>query len=203
MKNFNELSKLAYNNKADNYNETNDGKFTLKFKILLCENIVLKDNSNVLDIGCGNGTLLKMLSTKNKINGYGIDISDRMINNAFDNCTEMIFKVAGCEDIPFETGLFDVITVCAAYHHFPDINAFANEVSRVIKKNGFIYIAEIYLPTALRAIINPFVPLSKDGDVKFYSPQEIVNNLQVNGFRQVSIIKKGYIQIICMQKDIL
>ncbi|SDZ03596.1 class I SAM-dependent methyltransferase [Tindallia californiensis] len=200
MKNFNELSKMAYNNKADYYNETIDGKFTLKFKRLLCENIVVKDHSKILDIACGNGTLLKMLSQENTFNGYGIDISDKMIKNASKICSEMVFKVAGCEKIPFEAGFFDVITVCAAYHHFPDTKAFAKELSRVIKNHGFIYIADIYLPTPLRVIINPFVPLSKEGDVKFYSPQEIMNNLQVHGFRQIRIIKKGYIQMICMQK---
>jgi len=116
MKDYNECSKFAYNNKADNYNDTFDGKFTKRFKDLLCKNMVLEKGTNVLDVACGNGTLLKMLSTKNEIHGYGIDISDKMISNAKKNCNDMTFKVAGCEDIPFKNDFFEAITVCAAYH---------------------------------------------------------------------------------------
>ena len=35
--------------------------------------------------------------------------------------------------IPFDDGLFDLITVCAAYHHFPDVRAFAAEAFRLLK----------------------------------------------------------------------
>lgn len=202
MKNFNDYSKAAYNLKADNYNNTSDGKFTKVFKDILCRNMILKENSTVLDIACGNGTLLKMLSEIQDIQGYGIDISDGMVENAIKNCTDMIFKVAGCEDIPFESGFFDTLTVCAAYHHFPDIKSFAIEASRVLKKDGYLYIAEIYLPTILRVICNSFVPLSKEGDVKFYSPNEIMSNLETFGFRQYNVVKKGHVQIICMQKKV-
>lgn len=200
MKDFNKYSKAAYNNKADYYNNTPDGQFTKIFKEMLCENMILKKNSHVLDIACGNGTLLKMLSVKQEIQGYGIDISDRMVQNATRNCSDMTFKVAGCEDIPFDSEFFETVTVCAAYHHFPDIKLFALEASRVMKSGGYLYIAEIYLPTILRVICNPFVPLSKEGDVKFYSPNEIVDNLERYGFSRCNVVIKGQVQIVCMQK---
>ena len=61
MKDYNEYSKIAYNNKADNYNESPEGEFTKKFKDLLCKTMVLEKGINILDVACGNGTLLKML----------------------------------------------------------------------------------------------------------------------------------------------
>lgn len=200
MKNFNEYSKATYDSKSDHYDRTFDGKFTKSFKDMLCNNMTIKENSVVLDIACGNGILLKMLSEKQAIQGHGIDISDGMIKNAIKNCDNMTFKVAGCESIPFGSGLFDIITVCASYHHFPDAKSFASEASRVIKGDGYLYIAEVYLPTLLRVILNPFVPLSKAGDVKFYSPDEIVSNFEAYGFRRHSVVILGHIQIVCMQK---
>lgn len=200
MKDYNEYSKIAYNGKADNYDNTPEGKFTKKFKDLLCKIMVLEKGINILDVACGNGTLLKMLSDKNEIHGYGIDISDKMVSNAKKNCRDMVFKVAGCEEIPFESDFFESMTVCASYHHFPDTDSFAREATRVLKKNGYLYIAEIYLPSIIRVLCNPFVKLSKEGDVKFYSPKEIVNSFEMHGFQCNNVVRRGNIQIVCMQK---
>lgn len=200
MKDYNEYSKIAYNNKADNYDDTPEGKFTKKFKDLLCEIMILEKGINILDVACGNGTLLKMLTAKNEIHGYGIDISDKMVSNAKKNCRDMVFKVAGCEEIPFESDFFESMTVCAAYHHFPDTDSFAREAARVLKKNGYLYIAEIYLPAIIRVLCNPFVKLSKEGDVKFYSPKEIVSNFEMHGFQCSRVVRRENVQIVCMQK---
>lgn len=141
-----------------------------------------------------------MVSNEYDIKGYGVDISEVMIENAKKKCSDMIFKISSCEDTQFESQMFDVITVCASYHHFPDTVAFAEEINRILKPKGLLYIAEVYLPSIVREIVNPFVPLSKAGDVKFYSLQEIQNNFAKYDFEKVSFKKKGYIQIIGLQK---
>lgn len=196
MKTFEDKSRESYNRKADDYDNTFDGKFTVKFKELLLEEINVETNSNILDIACGNATFLKMLSNKYDIEGYGIDISEKMIENAKKICPDMTFKISSCEHAPFDNQMFDVVTVCASYHHFPDTKAFAKEVSRILKPTGLLYIAEVYYPIIIRAIFNPFIPLSKAGDVKFYSPKEIQNNFEEYGFQMVNFKKVGHIQII-------
>ena len=198
---INEKNIKAYDKKADNYNNTADGKFTEKFKKLLSENIVMDDNASVLDVGCGNGTLLSKLSQVKKINGFGTDISPQMIKNASTRHPEFNFTVSDCENIPFGDQSMDIITVCAAYHHFPDVDAFALESNRIIKPNGSLYIAEIRLPAIIRPIANLFLPFSKDGDVKFYSAKEIANTFSSAGFSFVKVIKKGHIQIVQLQKN--
>jgi ubiquinone/menaquinone biosynthesis C-methylase UbiE len=62
VKNSNDKARLAYNRKADNYENTLDGKFTRKFKRLLVENIKLEENQSILDVACGNGFLLALLN---------------------------------------------------------------------------------------------------------------------------------------------
>ena len=94
----------------------------------------------------------------------------------------------------------DVVTVCAAYHHFSDTAGFAKEAKRVLKPSGKIYIADVYLPPVLRFFINPFVPLSGAGDVKFYSPKEIAGNLEQYGFKTLEIKIFGHVQIVVAQK---
>jgi len=196
MKTFKDKSRESYNRKADDYDKTFDGKFTVKFKELLLEEITVETNNNILDVACGNATFLKMLSNKYDIKGYGIDISEKMIENAKRRCPDMAFEISSCEHTPFDNQIFDMVTVCAAYHHFPDTKAFAKEVSRILKPKGLLYIAEVYYPFIIRAIFNPFVPLSKAGDVKFYSPKEIQSNFEKYGFEMVNFKREGHIQII-------
>ena len=69
-------SKAAYNKKAQDYDNTPEGRFTVAFKQELVNVITLKPYANVLDVACGNCTLFGMLSAKIQISGYGIDIAE-------------------------------------------------------------------------------------------------------------------------------
>ncbi|WP_341876482.1 class I SAM-dependent methyltransferase [Defluviitalea saccharophila] len=179
MKSFKDKSQESYNQKADNLEE-----------------ITVEPHSHILDVACGNATFLKILSNKYDIKGYGIDISEKMIENAKKRCPDMTFEISSCEHTPFDDQMFDIITVCAAYHHFPDPKAFAKEASRIIKPKGQLYIADIYPSFIIRAILNPFVPLSKAGDVKFYAPKEIQRNFEEHGFEMVKFNNQDHIQIL-------
>ncbi|MCL2409096.1 MAG: class I SAM-dependent methyltransferase [Oscillospiraceae bacterium] len=201
MIDFNARSKRAYDKKAHNYDDTHDGKFTKKFKELLIANVRIKDNYSVLDVACGNGTLLAALSKKAAISGHGIDISSEMIKAASAKYSNLEFKTAGCEDIPYPDTKFDVITVCASFHHFPDVSACAKEAERLLKPQGFLYIAEVCLSGFLRALVNPFIKLSRAGDVRFYSAEEIIKTFTDRGFGPVDVIKEGHIQLVKLQKN--
>lgn len=202
MKSFDEKSRNSYNKKAKDYDNTFDGRFTERFKSLLLEYIDIKPGDNILDVACGNGTFLHMLSKRCDIQGYGIDISENMIDSAKRKCPSMIFDVKGCEQTAFQSEMFDVITVCAAYHHFPSPKAFAKEARRILKPHGLLYIADVYYPLIIRMLCNPFVPLSKAGDIKFYSPKEIESNFAAYGFEKVEFRREGHVQIIALRKII-
>jgi len=186
----------AYNKMADCYDASFDGKFTRKFKDALVRAVRLPENSRVLDVACGNATLLAMLAEKEKIQGYGVDISDQMIVQAQGRHVEMEFHVASCEKLPFADETMDIVTVCASYHHFPDVNAFAAEAKRILRPRGHIYIAEIYLPAFVRKIANFFMSLFQLGNVKFYSPEEISVTFTKEGFTPEHNTIQGRIQIL-------
>lgn len=200
MNKYEKRSKNSYDKKAENYDLTFDGKFTVKFKKIMCETVCINSDDTVVDIACGNGRLLNMFAEKSDFHGYGVDISDKMIEQAKKLNKNMEFYVAGCEKLPFESEKVDVMTVCAAFHHFPNVEKFAEEAKRVLKKDGMLYIAEVYLPAFFRVIFNPFVKFSKAGDVKFYSPNEIVSLFENNGFARSGIEIIGKVQMIKMQK---
>jgi ubiquinone/menaquinone biosynthesis C-methylase UbiE len=205
MNKYHQKNIKAYDEKATNYNNTLDGRLTEKFKNLLVDNILASVDKNsshaVLDVGCGNGTLLTKLSKVMRIAGFGVDLSPQMIANAKIRNPEFDFIASGCESIPFSSSSMDIITVCSAYHHFPDVNKFANEANRLLKTGGRLYIADINLPIIIRQLVNLMLPLSKDGDVRIYSKKEILETFQAKGFRFVDISKNGHIQIVQFQRS--
>lgn len=200
MNKYEKRSKNSCNKKAENYDITFDGKFTVKFKEMMLKGVNIKDNDVLVDIACGNGRLLNMFAKNNTFCGYGVDISNKMIEQAKKLNPDMNFFVAPCERLPLKDSEVDIMTVCAAYHHFPDPKKFAREAARVIKTGGYIYIAEVYFPTILRVIINPFIKFSKSGDVKLYSPQEIISLFENSGFIKESVEISGKVQLIKLKR---
>jgi len=186
MDKYTEKSKKAYNKKASNYTETFDYKFTKKLKrnfveYLSTENI---DGKNVLDIACGTGDLLNELHTQNVIVGTGIDIAENMIQEAeklYGN--QFQFQTANAEDISIETETQDVVLICCAFHHISNPTKVLSEVNRVLRKNGYLYIADFLFPPIVNGILNHIIYLiHNSGDVKMYSKKELERFCAETGF---------------------
>ncbi len=197
---YEKRSVRSYQRKADHYDDTFDGRFTREFKERLLTAISITGGDRVLDVACGNGRLLQMLSLKHTFDGYGVDLSEKMIENARRLNPSMFFVQSGCDALPFQNAFFDVMTVCAAYHHFPDVSSFASEAFRVLKQGGTLHIAEVYYGRILRALFNPLVHFSPAGDVRFYGPDEIIGLLESAGFIREAVSIHGHIQIVSVRK---
>ena len=195
-----ERSIRSYSKKADHYDQTLDGRMTRKIKRLLFERVAIADGSRLLDVACGNGRLLNMFSQNYNFLGYGVDISPEMVKNASQLNPTMTFAAAPCDKLPFQDATFDRVTVCAAFHHFPDPAAFAREACRVLKPNGVLTIAEFHYSAPVRFLLNPLVRFSPAGDVKMYAPAEITALLEQAGYLVQSVFVSGSIQIIEAQK---
>lgn len=98
---------------------------------------------SVLDVGCGTGTLV--IALKPRVGAgevHGIDASPEMIEVAKEKAakarSEIDFKVALIEEIPFPAASFDLVTSSLMLHHLPDDlkrKGFA-EIRRVLKPGG-------------------------------------------------------------------
>jgi ubiquinone/menaquinone biosynthesis C-methylase UbiE len=174
------------------------GSASRKFYRLLLEQVKLEQGAVVLDVGCGTGAILRSMADAYNINGFGIDMSENMIEQAKRKCPEMDIQVSRCEETPFANNSFDVITVCMAYHHFSDKIGFIKEAARIIKPGGCLYIADPRFPFIVRRIMNGFFKLIRVAGA-FFTPEEIHRDFAVCGFEANGSVKDGFAQVVKMK----
>jgi ubiquinone/menaquinone biosynthesis C-methylase UbiE len=175
------------------------GKISGRFYSLLLAQVELFTGANVLDVGCGTGAVLRRMADVCEINGYGIDAEENMIREAKVKCPDMNIQISRCEDTPFGSQYFDVITACMAYHHFADREGFAKEAARLLKPGGRLYIADPRLPFIIRKILNGLFRLINVAG-HFDNPQELYRHFGKYGFYPDGFIFDGYAQVVIFKK---
>ena len=106
----------------------------------------LETGNNVLDIGCGTGTLAIAASRHVGTTGAvtGIDASRPMIARANRKAgkarARVTFQVAVAENLPFPDRRFDVVFSTLMLHHLPrkTRQQCAGEIKRVLKAGGCV-----------------------------------------------------------------
>ena len=196
-----ERSKRTYNQMAAGYDTSPEGYYTKPHKAELMKQVILRDGDSILDVACGNGTLLGALSKKASVNAFGVDLSEKMIAAARERYPDCTFAVSSCLPLPFETESMHIITISCAFHHFEEPRTFAGECMRVLKKSGMVYMAEPFFSPVIRWLANTVVfPFSKSGDVKVYSERELRGMFEAAGFRDVGTYTKGSVLFFSTKK---
>src|SRR5512135_1575858 len=69
----------------------------------------IPQGASVLDLGCGDGSLLRYLKETRKVRGYGVEISDAGIVACIGNGVNVIQGDIDSGLSGFETGAFDFV----------------------------------------------------------------------------------------------
>ena len=121
----------------------------------LPENLKLNADMRLLDIGCGRGTLLRVLDEQVRFTTppVGIDLSTEMLSRARDDEAGQRFAQATATALPFADGAFSLVTAgyVIKYLEDSDLEAFLREVHRVLAPGGLGLIWE-FGPTGNRAL---------------------------------------------------
>ena len=111
-------------------------------------------NSEILDYGCGVGTLIEKLIKFKPKKIVGIDISEVSINKAKERIKELKgkvdFYVDNCEKTQFDNNSFDIVYGSGILHHLK-IDECLNEIHRILRPNGSLLFIE---PLGTNPIIN-------------------------------------------------
>jgi len=105
----------------------------------------MSEGEKLLDIGYGNGYLLKQLYKKQPVDMYGIDISDDAKdmathkNKKAANCNQLHLSVGDCCELPYDADTFDAATSINTIYFWSDTVKGLSEIKRVLKKGKSFY----------------------------------------------------------------
>ncbi|MED1093699.1 class I SAM-dependent methyltransferase [Bacillus paramycoides] len=125
----------------------NEKEFTTPFQLDLFLKYVNKD-APLLDYGCGYGRTLLELKKQQFTNLYGVDFSEEMIKRAKSNDVVIDFNIVKSGKLPFPDNFFDsalLFAVLTCVHLNQEQDSILNEIKRVLKPEGIIYINDFLL----------------------------------------------------------
>ena len=137
---------------------------------------------NILDIGCGGGLLSEPMSRMGA-NVTGIDASDKNIKiaklHSKKNKLKINYLCSSPEKLKIEKK-FDVILNMEIVEHVEDIDFFLKSCSKLLKKNGLMFVATINktLKSYVFAIIGAeyilrWLPIGTHEWEKFVKPEDL------------------------------
>ncbi|MFT5085429.1 MAG: methionine biosynthesis protein MetW [Lentisphaeria bacterium] len=94
----------------------------------------VKENSRVLDLGCGDGTLLKELSGRKNIHGYGLDINSENILRCIEQNVNVIEQNIDEGLSNFDDQSFDTVIMSQAIQTMQHPDKVLKEMLRVGKQ---------------------------------------------------------------------
>ncbi len=112
--------------------------------MILADAAGIKEGQKVLDICCALGAGLCFLERKYGIKGYGLDVTQHMIDEAIlrtardGQAGSITYKVGNAENIPWDDGEFDVLWGEDAWCYVDDKEKLIEEAARVLKPGGTI-----------------------------------------------------------------
>ncbi len=142
------------------------------------------EDINMLDIGCGNGALLKEFAPK-IAKGIGVDASVNLLthaNNLNKGNEHIQFKKIDSPNLPFADNSFDVITSLLSFRYL-DWDLMIEEINRVLKPNGTLIIIDMVtaplqlkeLPSFAKSKLNHYLD-RKRHPVFYHNLQKLVSH---------------------------
>ncbi len=155
---------------ADGYDRANrrislgaDLRWKKSAAVLLCESLPVRPE--VLDIGCGTGDMLRILSgLRPDARLTGLDFSLNMLEAAKENCgaiPNLCLLQGNAMRLPFENDSFDGISISFALRNMADYGQVLREAVRVLRPGGKLAVIDSFVPQT--KVVQPFYRLYFSG----------------------------------------
>ncbi len=111
------------------------------------EQLLSLDGKNILELGCGNADITRMIATSGtnrNLIATEVDEVQHNHNLQISDLPNVSFMFAGSESIPLEDNSIDVVIMLKSLHHVPVelMDTALVETHRVLKPGGLAYISE-------------------------------------------------------------
>jgi ubiquinone/menaquinone biosynthesis C-methylase UbiE len=139
----------------------------------------------VLDVACGTGRLLEILSERSDSSMMvGIDKVPAMLNVARRRLGERALLLEGdAAQLPFDDANIQLVTCTNALHYFPNVDAALREIRRVISPNCNLVITDWCRNYTWMRMLNLILPWTQYAHTHTFSSNELEHSLSQAGFR--------------------
>lgn len=147
----------------------------------LVKRIEPEPGESLLDLGGGTGQLLDFLPPNMKVTL--VDSSENMLAQARKKESNQKVKYvrARGDDMPLADNSCDYVVIADALHHFSRVEETIEEVKRVLKPKGEIYILEFHPGSMLTKFISAGESIAGE-PANFYLPEELSSLFYESGF---------------------
>lgn len=140
--------------------------------------LATSDSDSILDIGCGNGYVLKLLARQSNASFVGIDISTDIIKAASQRNRKhkkMRFSCQNVSSMSFPDQCFSKAYTINTVYFWEDLSKTLLEIQRVLKPNGF-FINTLYTNETLARFSHT------QFGYKRYEPEDLIRTGESTGF---------------------
>ena len=132
----------------------------------------IPEGSSVLDLGCGDGSLLRYLTETRGVQGYGVEISDINIVSCIANGVNVIQDDldSGLED--FETDSFDFVMLSQTLQAIRHTESLIQEILRVGREGIVSFPNFGYWKSRLNVLLGN-MPVSKELPYQWYDTPNV------------------------------
>ena len=192
------MNKDPYKKLANIYDSFIEPFNTILRKIVLKMHLP-KEGMQVLEVGCGTGTLSVLAKPVVGDRGEveGIDIAPKMIAKAHEKAKKahlnVNFRIASIDDLPYPDECLDVVISSMTFHHLPIgiKKKGLDEVYRVLKKEGRFFLIDFCSPHYLTVPIT-YLMLIWMSSTRFQLFGKLFRLMEESDFGKVKLVKKGF-----------
>lgn len=132
----------------------------------------IPEGASVLDLGCGDGSLMRYLKDTRKVRGYGVEISDANIVACIRKGVDVIQSDLDSGLSGFETRSFDYVILSQTLQATRHTEALVREILRV-GKEGIVSFPNFGYWKARLSVLRGRMPVSEELPYQWYDTPNV------------------------------
>jgi ubiquinone/menaquinone biosynthesis C-methylase UbiE len=150
---YKQKTRAGFNRQAAQYDFSAHGEHARTLYGHALKKLSLFPHRSVVDIGCGTGAVLSLISQQSRsvLTLAGIDLSPEMIRVAKSKLASRAdLRVGDAEELPWPDHSFNIVLCLDSFHHYPHPQKALFEMKRVAQRHGTLILGDGWWPSPIR-----------------------------------------------------